>query len=272
VGRYKSAAQQRREKESRTAIAKIAFVALVLVAIVVVYFEVVGSRRQLDPQTLCPASPDSLTVLLVDVTDPMNLPQRQDFTNELERLRSSIPRYGKLEIFKVDAASDHLLQPVIARCNPGTGQDENEWTGNPAAAAARWQKQFKEPLDQAFSKISAASGADRSPILESVQSIALTELKNEAADGKPRRLIVASDLLQNTDRLSFYGRLPSPEEVLRSDAFQAVRTDLRDIDVELWMLQRVDSKTSQPRALADLWDAMISEMGGRVERVYRVSG
>lgn len=272
MGRYKSAAQSRKDKENRSAIIQLSLVAIVLIGLVVVYFQTVGGRRTLDPETLCPASPDAVTVLLVDVTDPMNIAQRQDFINQLERLRSMIPANGKLAIYKVDAMSEQLLSPVIERCNPGTAEEVSEWTGNPQAAAKRWEEGFKQPLDQAFSEIVSASGADRSPILESIQSIALTELKSQGVDGKPRRLIVASDLLQNTDRLSFYGQLPTAEAVVDSDVFRTLRTDLRDIDVELWMLQRPDSQQSQPRALPDLWEVLIREMGGDPERTYRVNG
>lgn len=272
MGRYKSAAQKRRDNENRGAIVKLVVVVLALVGLVVVYIQTVGSRRTLDPVTLCPPSPDTISVLLVDVTDPMTLPQRQDFVNQLEHLRGSIPQYGKLAIYKVDATSQQLLSPVIVRCNPGTADQVNEWTGNKLKAAKQWEEGFKRPLDIAFSQIASASSAQHSPILESIQSIALTELKNQKAEGKKRQLIVVSDLLQNTDRMSFYGQLPSIDDVTNSDAFRALRTDLRDIDVELWMLQRTDSKQSQPRELADLWELLIQKMGGEVERTYRVSG
>ena len=173
---------------------------------------------------------------------------------------------------KVDATSSKLLTPVIERCNPGTAGDVTEYTGNPEALRKQWEQDFKAPLDSAFQLLSVASGSERSPILESIQSVALTEFQTPQAEGKPRKLIVASDLLQNTDRLSFYGRLPTADEVLASDAFRAARTDLRGIDVELWMLQRTDSSSSQPRALPDLWDAMITEEGGNLTREYTVSG
>lgn len=272
MARYRSAADQRRDKEKRGAAIKIAVVVLMLVGFVIAYVQTVGSRRSLDPVTLCPPSPDSVTTVLVDVTDPMNLAQRQDFVNQLERLRASIPRYGKLDIFKVDASSEKLLAPVIERCNPGTAEDVSEWNDNPAAAAKRRKEGFEQPLDKAFTDILTESGAERSPILESVQSIALTQLKPREADDKPKRLIVVSDLLQHTDRMSFYDRLPSPEEVINGAAFRSVRTDLKDVEVELWMLERSDSPQSQPRALIDLWEAMIEEMGGKVTKSYRVSG
>lgn len=272
MGRYRSARDSRSVEANRKAISQILFVFVALVGLIGLYFWTVSGRRSLDSETLCPPSEDSITVLLVDVTDPLTLAQRQDFVNQLERLRSSIPQYGKLLIYKVDATSEHLLQPVIERCNPGTADNVNEWTGNPQAVEDRWREDFERPLDDAFQLIIQASGADRSPIFESVQSIALTELVSQQADGKPRQLIVASDLLQNSDRLSFYRQLPTADQLLASDAFRMLRTDLRNIEVELWMLQRPDSQQSQPRELINLWQLIIREQGGDVNRVYNVSG
>lgn len=272
MGRYKSAKQQRDDAQKRSAYVKIVGVVVAFAALIGIYVTTVAGRKTLDPTTQCPASPESITVLLVDVTDPLNVPQRQDFINQLERLRGTIPLYGKLAIFKVDPLSDQLLKPVIERCNPGTADDVSEWTGNKEAAKKRWEEGFKAPLDQAFMEIMGASNAPQSPVLESIQSVALTQMKNQGADDKPRKLIVASDLLQNTARMSFYSGLPSPDAAISSDAFRMLRTDLKGIEVELWMLQRPDSKERQPAQLREVWEAMIGEMGGKVVREYNVSG
>ena len=221
---------------------------------------------------LCPPQPVSVTAVLVDVTDPMTLPQRQDLRNKLEELKSSVPRYGKIAIFKVDTSKDQLLSPVLQLCNPGNASSVTDVNGDPAAMQARWDQQFQKPLDKAFEGLMQASGSETSPILQSMQSVNLTELRNPVMTDKPRKLIVISDLLQNTSGLSFYHRLPDASEVEKTSEFSTARTDLHGIDVELWMLQRPDFASTQPRALADLWDALVTAEGGQVTTVYRVSG
>ena len=272
MARRRSAASRREQSQKKKAFRNILIAAIVVAVLGVVYVRAMLSHRSLDEVTLCPPQPESITVLLVDVTDPMNLPQRQDFLNQLGRLRSSIPRYGKLVVVKVDPISDRLLMPVITRCNPGTAQDVDDLTGNPQAAQRRWEQQFRQPLDRAFEGMLTATSADRSPILESIQSVALTQFQSEDVQSIARRLIVASDLLQNTDDISFYGQLPDPTELTSSQAFSRVRTDLRGVDVQLWMLQRADSRQSQPRALPTLWEVIIDRQGGSLARLYTVSG
>jgi len=267
--RSRTRAQARNIAEQRAGYLKLAAAVVIIGAVAAVYYMVLRSNRTLDPVTLCPDSPSSVTVLLVDVTDPMNLPQRQDFRNQFVRLKTSIPRYGQLTVVRVDATASDLLRPIIVRCNPGTAADTNDWWGNRDRLQRQWSKGFDKPLSEAFDKIAVGSGATQSPIMESIQSVALTELQEQDT---PRRLLVASDLLQNTDAMSFYRGLPEPAEFIASDAFRRVRTNLRGVDVELWQLQRSDSGTTQPRALSQLWEHVIEEQGGSVSRIYNVSG
>lgn len=268
----RSASVARAAQESRKGWLKIGGVAALVAAVGVAYFAVVRGNKALDDATLCPSTPSSITVLLVDVTDPMTTAQRQDFRNQLNRLKNAIPRYGKLVVTRVDSSSNELLQPVIVRCNPGTAKDVNEWNGDPKGVQKSHDEDFIAPLDAAFARLTSASAADRSPIFESVQSVTLTELAGPDVSGLPRKLVLVSDLLQNTDAISFYRGLPSPDQLLKSGPFRRVRTDLSNMEVEIWMLERLDANQTQPRALIDLWDAAIAAQGGAVVRAYNVSG
>jgi hypothetical protein len=268
----RGAAAARAARESRTGLLKIAGVIALVAVVGGAYFAVARGNQALDKETLCPAKPSAVTVLLVDVTDPMTTAQKQDFRNQLNRLRNAVPRYGKLIVTKVDSSSAELLQPVIVRCNPGTAADVSAWNGDPKTVQKAHDSGFIADLDEAFESLSRARPSDRSPIFESVQSVALTELASPEVSDLPRKLVLVSDLLQNTDAVSFYGGLPSPEALIGSAPFRRVRTDLGGVDVEIWMLERLDAARTQPRTLIDLWDAAINAQGGSVVRAYNVSG
>jgi hypothetical protein len=267
-----TAASQRAAEETRKGWVKIVGVLAVVGVIATTFIVVSRSNRSLDTETLCPTTPSSVTVLLVDVTDPMTVAQRQDFQNQLTKLRNSIPRYGKLIVAKVDSTSQTLLKPVIVRCNPGTADDVSDWTGDPKGVQKQYREGFEKPLADVFSNLSIANGSDRSPIFESVQSVALTELLTPDVIELQRTLILASDLLQNTDTISFYAGLPEPDELINSAPFRRVRSDLRQIEIEIWMLERADAPQTQPRALSQLWETTFTEQGGSVRRIYNVSG
>lgn len=272
MARHRSAAAKRDRKKS--------FRSAIVIVVVLAIFGTVGfawyssnaNFRKLDEITLCPVNPDSTTVLLVDVTDPMTVPQRQDFRNQFNQLRRSIKRYGRLTIVRVNSTSSELLLPVITRCNPGQGKDVSEETGNPKKIQKMWDEGFDAPLDAAFASIVQAAPADQSPILESIQSVALTELNKNRTASKPSELVIVSDLLQHTAKIDFYKRLPDPAALIKTPSFNQVRTDLSGVRIQLWMLQRGDSVTTQPRALIELWESLLGAEGAVVDRAYNVSG
>lgn len=268
----RSAKQQRESAETLKAVRNIILVIALVGFVGFFYFRSILSNRTLDEDTLCPTEVSAVTTVLVDVTDPMNTPQRQDFRNQLNRLLGQIKRYEKLVIVKVDPVGDSLLVPVLTGCNPGSASDVSEVDGNPTKLERQHQEGFIEPMEKAFEGLMKASGADRSPVMESIQSVALSEFQKAEFEGKHKRLIVASDLLQNTKQVSFYKGLPDQNDFSKTQTFLRVSTDLSGVDVELWMLQRDDSNQTQPKALPLFWERFIGEQGGRVTRVYRVSG
>lgn len=268
----RSPRDMRRAGETRKGLLFLGIAAAIIFGVSAFYVATLRGQQELDSATLCPAMSSTMAVLVVDVTDPMNAPQKQDFLNQLARLKNAVPRYGQLTIVRVDAAAGGLLRPVITRCNPGTAADTSDLKGNPAKLQRQWEEGFSKPLDEAFASITEASGSETSPIFEAVQSVGLTELQKPGREGVPKQLILASDLLQNTPTISFYQGLPDPTDFVRSDAFRRVRTNLQGVKIELWQIQRLDSSKTQPRALSELWEKAINEMGGSVERIYNVSG
>jgi hypothetical protein len=235
------------------------------------YVQLSGRRALLDD--LCPAQgEDSLTVVLVDLTDPLSVAQKQDLTNQLERIRNGVPKYGRITLYKVAATDKDLLRPVLDLCNPGDGSDVSEGTGNPKAVHERWEKKFSAPLDRAFEQLTHESGADRSPIFQSVQSVALTKLQRPEAAGKPKKLVLVSDLLQNAGGLDFYRHIPTWDELQRDDDYQRSKADLHGVDMELWMLSRPGLARLQNTSLAQLWAQAFNDQGARVTYAYNING
>jgi hypothetical protein len=271
MARYKTQSARRADAKKYRSMAGVVAILLAVLAGGVWYVQARNDRLSIDGH-LCPPDPASYTAVIVDVTDPMTLPQRQDLRNKFEELKNDVPKGGRFAIFKVDATNDQLLTPVFEKCNPGDASDVSELSSDPKGVQKQYDEEYEQPLNEALKSVVLASSSDTSPILQSIQSVTLTELKDPKGKGKSRRLIVVSDLLQNTRGLSVYRRIPRADEVLNSSEFATARTDLRDVDVELWMLQRPDFTETQPRTRPDLWDRLISVQGGNVTSVYRVSG
>jgi hypothetical protein len=206
------------------------------------------------------------------VTDPLTLAQRQDLRNRLDQLRQELGVNGEIDFYKVDAANAKLLQPIIRKCNPGTAAQFSSVDRDLKKVQARYDDEFEAPIVQAYESVFSASGSDRSPIMQSIQSVNLTELQTATANGKRKQIILVSDLLQNTANLTFYGKLPSAESVMANPDFQAASTNLAGVHVKLWMLQRPDSRQTQPEALPQLWNILLQEQGALSVKAERISG
>lgn len=248
-------------------------ISLIVAAFVgwVAYTQISGRRTLADD--LCPVQgEDSLTVVLVDLTDPLSVAQKQDFKNQLERIRNSVPKYGRITLYQVAPTDQELLRPVLDLCNPGDGSDATETTGNPKRDRRRWEAKFSAPLDRAFDQLTQETGAKSSPIFKSVQSVVLSKLQRPDAAGKRKTLVVVSDLLQNDGGLDFYKHVPTWDELKHSDQYQRSRADLNGVDMEVWMLSRPGLANLQNTSLALLWAQAFTDQGARVGHVYNING
>jgi hypothetical protein len=208
------------------------------------------------------------TVVLLDVTDNLSLQEKQAVVNNFEDIVLRAPSNTSFEVFRVQDIAGSLLAPVGGAFNQIQGNaDANPLISHPDQQRREWLKTFKAPLMQALEMAISADGADRSPIMESMQSVALTTLLTPEANGAPRRLILVSDLLQHTDEFSFYKSIPEFPSLSDNTNYAKLKTNLSGVDVELWVLR---NHTEDATTLADLWRRIIFNQGGNVSKVVPI--
>ncbi|MDD5493748.1 MAG: hypothetical protein PHG36_03645 [Dehalococcoidia bacterium] len=238
----------------------IIIVTLIVIAGVGTYFYRKSNALGLDKKTFCPESgATSVTALLIDATDSLSIQQKKAFSDEFQILRDSIPLHGRLDLYFIHSTQSSLLQPIVSLCNPGHGDEINPLVGNPPHVERTWQKGFGQPLEREISQLLDASPENKSPILESIQSVVLTSLSEPTVRNKPKKLIVVSDLMQHTSNLSLYRGTVNAEALIKNRSFDRIKSDLRDIDISVWMLAR---ENALGRAkLADFWQRVFAEQG-----------
>ena len=171
----------------------------------------------------------------------------------------------QMEIFVVDTTSTNLLQPLVKgkslvdvkRLPKGLA------VANPQMQKTIWNNTFFKPLEAHLRQAMLGPNATNSPIMESIQSVALTLFDPDPDRSKPRKLAIVSDLMQNTPGLSFYQSVPTLQQLQQSQVFQSHKIDLRGVQVELWPLR---NKVAAPRLdpLCKLWTDIITEQRGTV--------
>lgn len=247
---------------------------LLLAGMIGGYLYVQESRIPTNPITLCPESgPVAMTTVLIDGTDSLNAIQKNAIMLELRAIQQETIQHELVEIYNVTELHDTLIKPVFAMCNPGAGENMNKLYENPALAKRKWQTQFIQPLNTALTELTSSGGSDHSPIMESIQSIAGVSLGTVGAM-TPKHFIIISDMLQNSEGLSFYkSDIPSEEEFKKSRFFSKIRTQyLKGSEVTLLLLRRHNASALQNKKAMQFWQSYFAEQGAVVIRVKFIDG
>jgi hypothetical protein len=210
-----------------------------------------SAEMAVDAETLCPASgPVAETVVLFDVTDALSAAQSNQLSQYLEREFSDamIGTQFTMGVVSEDPADMGATAPL---CKPRSENDVSSLTQNVAMVKQRYQERFLAPINANLQRMISASGADHSPIMESLQALVAGTPGFLTFRG-PRKVILVSDLLQHSDAMSFY-RGDDWQSFAASPAFQRVGRTLGGVKVEIFGVPRTITKIRDPRAVEDFW-------------------
>lgn len=222
-------------------------------------------------QTFCPLEgPRSLTVMLLDTSDDLPKPTRDEITKRLTELADEIPEHALLELRLLDPAVDGG-KIVFSLCNPGNGEGLNEFTGNPSLAKRRWREKFREPLDRALSTGLQPHRTETSPILGTLQAIAIERFSGRIAAGVPKSLFIISDMIEHGKEYSQYRGDVSYDRFRKTPAYLKLRTDLNGAQVQILYVQRLSARI-EPASHIRFWIDWIQDNKGTFGRAIRLQG
>lgn len=233
------------------------------------YLRATAQNTPVDTE-LCPESgPGEQTIVLIDATDAIASITQTEILNKITDLASATPKGGRFElrVLEPDATRTTTL---FNRCNPGDGSDLDELTGNPELAQKKWASQFGAPLAEAMRRSVNGQGADTSPIMAGIQQIAVDRLSSAHSRSISSKVIVVSDMLENSDAFSIYEAGPDFDAFRRSPGFKRYHTDLAGAGIAIWFLDREAKVASVP--LMEFWVQWILENRGSPLTATRMQG
>ena len=216
---------------------------------------VIFRPEDLDPLTGCPKSgPKTTTVVVVDTSDPLSTVQQVKFGKFLDTLikppRSDeqvtpnsdsanyVPKGHLLVAYKIMENEEAEPELLFRKCNPGNPDDrelKDKFSEGEIVAILRW-REFVQELTDAFPKAMLNETSTVSPIIETLKYVRAAEFPGAAqlktADHKAGSLLIVSDMLQNSSKLSHLGGLPPTENVPAQYAL-----DLTGIDIGIRYLK-----------------------------------
>jgi hypothetical protein len=220
---------------------------------------------------LCPETGAvAQTLVLLDTTDPWPALTQSEVTTRLHDVRDGLKKGELLQLSLLDP-STMSAKRVFAQCNPGTGADLNEVTGNPRLAHERWASEFDKPLEAALTSAVASGQADSSPIMAAVQRLAVDRLASAKDRAIPTRMIVISDMLEHTQYFSNYRSGADFAAFKASEASRRFATDLGGAHFETWIVQR-PKEPAPTQDLAAFWASWAQANNGTFERAALLQG
>ena len=262
----------RRAKQRRTMellFGTLAFLAVAAIIGGVAYY--LNTRpKELTPN-MCPADgPIAHYVLLVDKTDPLNFTQKQAFSVLLSELvEKRVPESALLSVFVLGEDFKDNAEPIVELCNPGNGSGKSELTSNLKRLRKQYEERFVGPLLRQSDTLLAAQSSKFSPIFEMLQLVGINAFRKHDVKGE-RRLIVISDMLQNTPQFSMYKGDADFRGFAESNYAKKTQLELRDVEVELHYL--MNTPQLQTKRNLKFWEDYFSKTGGRIVAVRPLEG
>ncbi len=212
----------------------------------------------------CPkaSGPAAGLAVLLDLTDALKPVQHKRLQGLLDK-RIADAKQGTLIAVGAVRADALERDADFAHCKPATGEKASELYQNPRMIEERYRKEFLEPFEAIISAMLDSPAADRSPIMESLQAL-LVSTPGFVDASYPRRVIIASDLLQNSEAFSFY-RGDRWRRFVRSQNAERLAGRLQGVEVEICRIPRPGSKVNKA-AVDDFWVNYFNRAG--VSRVF----
>lgn len=272
--RRRAARSRRKQRENRrmgAGLLLFAVGALVVVGIGLLYLRAGRENPTLSQGDLCPpGGPAAITAVVIDTTDPASRVTQAAIRSRVLAAADDLPRFGMLKLFAAGADESALLTPLFSKCDPGTSDDVDQLTSSKELVQKDHDERFAEPLSRALDGLLDVPSAESSPILEGVQAVTVAAFP-EATRKLPRRLVIASDLIQNSRAYSMYGAPLDEDAAAR--AGQALPADLEGVVVELMMIRRETQDALQTApGFVDFWEGWFGAAGARVKRAGPLPG
>jgi len=236
-------------------------------------YQLQDKQVSVDPETLCPISTPSpkYIALVFDKSDTYNTVQQHFLRRFFSEFKNNLLPGTQISVYVIDEVKTKQIEPYLVVCAPRTGEHANAFYENPRLIRERWQQQFEQPLDRVIDGFMQATKADYSPIMETLQIVALSAFPvgNASLD---KQIILISDMLHHTPEWSHYRGQMDFTELQKSTYYQRINTDLQNAEINILYVRRDGMEKIQNKRHAFFWADYVESIGGRVTLIEKIDG
>lgn len=213
--------------------------------------------------------PTNGTVVLIDRTDGITLKQQIRFMKEFNYLRSQLKPGDYLAVYEVignlgvidGGLSDY--SPLYRSYVPRQGKDANEWIENPRMIDQEYQR-FENELKESVLAVKFSEECKNSYIIESIRFIVRTL---EFRDLDNKKLVIFSNMLQNSETLTHYGQYRSVAKLAKESYVMDIEGMMHNTEVYVYILP--DNSGRQDIELRKWWEEYFDYLGVHLLKLLR---
>jgi hypothetical protein len=203
-----------------------------------------------DPVTLCPTARPirAHTLVVVDRTDPWSPSVGATIAELIEGAQRNTQQYEKFSVVSLDSTLS--TRPVFTVCNPGEPNFLSDLYKGRRYTKRDFEEKFVGASEAVVARLSQPAAAPQSPIVEYIHRWLGRDDFN--ADIPNRRMILISDMRQNSNALNMYTQGSAGLAALVEREFGASGSSVT-FDIYFVPHQR-DSRLSEEQ-VRQAWDA-----------------
>ena len=260
--------RSRQKKQRNQAILNFALAGMAVAIIGFAFFAL--QPEPYDELTLCEISEElpPHTAVIIDKTDEYSEQQASLIAATNRRTRDRLEIGERLTLFELDQFGQFDPRGEFSLCNPGRGDQVNALFRNPERIEERFNDKFDRPLETILEDLVEPKEAPNSPVLEALARLGQTDAFSDRAP--ERRIIIISDMLQNSDVFTIYGgagampdTVPSATEVA-DVTMRRFGDSLNGVALEIRLIPRPRYVDLQRGALKEYWSDVFDELGVQV--------
>lgn len=223
--------------------------------------------------------PAGIIVLIIDASGEMSSVQKVAIRDRFFRAmqHASPPEVDgriigneyRLDVYDAQTNEGAVSAPAFSKCSPAPLGGLSKMAANSRKEERTYQTEFEEPLERILTELIGKPEANVSPLLESFTAAAEQSFAGSQIDDR-LHVIYASDLIQNSSVLSFYGSgVGEFRDFQMSAGYNAVRPDLRGAVVCPMIIKRSGRTEAslQTVRLVRWWEQYIEANRGRIDGV-----
>ncbi|MEQ1868256.1 MAG: hypothetical protein HOP13_07420 [Alphaproteobacteria bacterium] len=182
-------------------------------------------------------------MVVIDSTDALAPNERRAISDEVANIVGGLSVGELISVHFLDSTTQSgLSDATFHKCKPRNGQSANFVNENPRFVQKVYEEEFERPLLAAAASAQANGGAlaQTSPIIEAIFDASRMSWFEDAVGH--RRLVIFSDLLQNSPILRQYRNPTAYATFAASDRTGVAAPELSGVDVEVFKIARSDDR------------------------------